>query len=406
MTGAPREFDPFALTGKTDRYAVFKQFRAEAPIARGAPPFPPTRRGVYLFASDLVEQALKHPALPHAPPGDYEAVRNEAAKNFAWGQMIRWMLLSDPPRHAQLRRPVAAWFSETTTRGLEGRLRESAAKLTAAAGSRGNFDVVREVVVPFVVHALDCFLGIEIADIEWFRKRTAHLAVVLDLRQEGGWDDANAAMRDLCTFAERELDRRSAPGEPRLVDAMLDLQRSGQWTRDEVVESTVLFLLTGQETIIDGLGNAIVALAQHPDQAEKLRAGLAVDGRVVDELLRFDAPVQFAGSRIAASDFALDGFAIAAGEPVTAVLASANRDETCFRNADELDLERTDGRRQLSFGSGAHHCIGQHLARLEMRVLLDALYCAMPRWTLDLDGVERRKNISWRGVVSAPARIG
>lgn len=400
------EFDPFALVGNTDRYDIFRQFRAEAGVARGRPPFPPHRSGVYLFRMDQAVRALKHPALPHAPPGAYLAIRAEAAKNFAWDQMTRWMLLADPPRHAQLRRPVAAWFAEANVLRLEGELRTLAATLTRAASDRGTFDAMQDIVNPFVVGALGRFLGIAVPDIEWFKHRTAQLAVILDLRQDGGWDDANAAMRDLCTFVVAAIEGRHRPETPQLVDAMLDLHRAGQWSRDEVVESAVLFLLTGQETIVDALGNAIVALAEHPDQAEKLRAGLAVDDSIVDELLRFDTPVQFAGSRIAAMDFEFEGFAIAAGEPVTAVLASANRDEAYFRDPDRLDLTRRDSRRLLSFGAGIHNCIGQHLARLEMRVAIEALYRSMPKWTLDLDRVGRRKNLSWRGVVSAPARIG
>src|SRR5262249_28765485 len=265
-----------------------RRWHARGLIHRGAPPFPPHESGLYLFGVDIIERALKHPALPQAPAGAYQEMRKaSAAQNFAWDQMTRWMLLSDAPRHGQLRRPVAALFSEASVAQLEAHARHDADALIQAAAARGTFDLVADIFVPFALNGLSRFLGVAIDDFTWFKRRTAQLARVLDLRRDASWEEANIAMRDLRAFAAAAVERPVPKDPPQLVDAMLDLERTGQWTRGDVVDSTTLFLLSGQETIIDALGNAVAALAAHPDEPEKLRRGLAVDDRVVDELLRF-----------------------------------------------------------------------------------------------------------------------
>src|SRR4051812_34734671 len=143
------EFDPFTLDSEGDRYAVFRRLRSSAHVMKGPAPFPPYQSGTYLLGMDVVDRALKHPALMHAPPGAHQATYMPGPDDLAWGQMTRWMLLSDPPRHGLLRRPLAGIFSESSVARLQQQMRSVATGLVTAAVSKGDFDLIQDFTVPF-----------------------------------------------------------------------------------------------------------------------------------------------------------------------------------------------------------------------------------------------------------------
>jgi cytochrome P450 len=151
------------------------------------------------------------------------------------------------------------------------------------------------------------------------------------------------------------------------------------------------------------MGNAFLALEQNPDQRRSLRARADLCGPAAEELLRFEPPVYFTGERVAAADVDLGALKIAEGESVVCVLASANRDPAWIDRPNELDFTRQGVRRSMAFGTGLHTCIGQHLARLEMRTLLQVLYAESPEFSIDTSAVRHRPNIIYRGLTKAPA---
>ncbi|TIW46130.1 MAG: cytochrome P450 [Mesorhizobium sp.] len=175
----------------------------------------------------------------------------------------------------------------------------------------------------------------------------------------------------------------------------------GRWSREDMVANVVFMLFAGQETVVDAFGNAVVALHRFPEQRALLERRLVDWSSAAAELLRFGASVQYAIARIAAEDIDLGNVGIANGEAVVAVLGSGNRDDAVFADGDRLDLTRSPAL-SLTFGTGLHVCLGQHVARIEIAAMLEALFTRAPGWRLDAAGARRRPSLSFHGMSTAP----
>ncbi|MBZ9884452.1 cytochrome P450 [Mesorhizobium sp. CA10] len=226
------------------------------------------------------------------------------------------------------------------------------------------------------------------------------MADALDIRTAQVSEDANQACRELSEWVYHILQtgRISAGG---LVARMLSEAELGRWERDDVVANVVFLLFAGQATVVDTFGNALFALSAFPKQFELLESQTVSWQTAAEELLRYCAPVHYAGARIAAEDLHFAGQFIEAGQGIVPVLASANRDEAVFPAGDSLDL-RSRVPSTLTFGTGLHICLGQHVARLELAALLEALSTVAKGWRLDLEACVRRPSILLFGLKSAP----
>jgi cytochrome P450 PksS len=158
-----------------------------------------------------------------------------------------------------------------------------------------------------------------------------------------------------------------------LLSALVHTQESGErLTEDEVVAMVSLLLIAGHETTVNLIGNGMLALLQHPEQMELLRSDPSLIRSAVEELLRFDSPLETATDRFATQDLTVAGVTIPRGEIVFAAIGSANRDERQFARPDTLDIRR-EPNRHLAFGLGAHYCLGAPLARLEGQIAINTL---------------------------------
>jgi cytochrome P450 len=175
----------------------------------------------------------------------------------------------------------------------------------------------------------------------------------------------------------------------------------GRWSREDLVANIVFMLFAGQETVVDALGNALVALDRFPEQRALLERGVVDWSNAAAELLRYGASVQYAVARIAAHDIDLGDVRIAAGEAVVPVLGSGNRDDAVFPDGDRLDLTRPPAV-SMTFGTGLHVCLGQHVARIEIAAMIEALFTRAPGWRLDAANAERRPSMSFYGMATAP----
>jgi cytochrome P450 len=397
-------FDPMTID-RGDRYKVFERFLASGPAHLGPGPFAAMPATLYIFSRSLVEKALTHRELLQAPEGPYSAVRGVLTKDSVFALLTQTMLFSDPPQHGHLRRPVASLFTATRLAELESEIAALARRHAERCFERKSFDLIQDFAAPYVVGVLSRILGLDIPDGNWLKARTARIADALDFRGDSSLEAANRACVELRDFVESRLGPRCDPAS--ILAAMLALEKDGVWNHEDVVNSCVLFLFAGQETVIDAIGNSALALAQFPEASEELRGRPELCAAAAEELLRFDSPVQFTASRIAATDIVIDGIELAAGQSLVGVLGSANHDPAWCEQPRKLDFHRR-GRSQLaSFGGGIHICLGQHLARMELKSFLDVFY-ARPRatWHLRSDQAARRRNIVFRGVTCAPIVVG
>jgi cytochrome P450 len=227
--------------------------------------------------------------------------------------------------------------------------------------------------------------------------------VELSVSQQEQADADSAAIALRAYFASLAAERRVAPRQD-LASALVAVRDSGAdaaglaFTEDELLQTLTFVFMAGVDTMTNLLANGTAALLAHPRQADLLRARPDLGAAAADEVLRYDAPVQFIG-RVSAADTAIGGVAVPADALVVAILGAANRDPARFTAPDAFDIART-GTTVLSFGGGIHYCLGAPLARLEASTFFPALLTRFPG--LHLAGTPRRRGLVFRGFSYLP----
>jgi len=401
----PSGFDPFEPKSQRARYAYYQRFRQKKPVVWGYPPHPGFASAVYLLSNEAVQVGLAHPRLLQAPDTtQYQSLR--AASFTDIGPVLKSVLFTDPPKHGRLRRPMARHlgFAATARKRFDD-LTLLAGKLLRECRDLERFDFVSDFACPYVVTALMQVLGASFGDSTELKPLTAEMADQFDLRRQRTPDThpRNAA-NELVRKVENTLDVISM--DPDGLASRLDQEyRSGNWTRSDLVANLVFLLFAGQETAVDALGNSVVALASNPAARRQLQTGSVGIEDAIDELLRFDPPLQFATTRVTTESIEICGTVIPADTPVVPVLASANRDEDIFAEADELCLDRQP-MASKTFGHGPHGCVGKHMARIEIAAAIGALMKEIPNWSVDLANVRERNNLTFRGHTAIPMTRG
>jgi cytochrome P450 len=332
---------------------------------------------------------------------------SEAGRPKAGRLKAESLLFMDPPDHTRLRSLVARAFTPKRIADLRPTAEAITADLldeTAAAGASGDaVDLIRSLAYPLPVRIICSLLGVPAADEATFTGWSRALARSLDpsVLRSADVDAAIAgAERDLAAYLEALLAfRRRTPGDD-LLSALLAVEADGdRITAEEVVDLALLLLLAGHETTVNLIGNGVLALLHAPDQLDLLRRTPDLVPGAVDELLRFDSPVQMT-QRVAPEDVDLAGCRVRAGDEILLVLGAANRDPVVFADPHRLDVTR-DARRHVAFGGGIHHCLGASLARVEGQVALSALLARFRH--LELAGPPvRRPTFTLRGLESLP----
>jgi pimeloyl-[acyl-carrier protein] synthase len=317
------------------------------------------------------------------------------------------MLVVDPPYHTRLRALVSRAFTPRVVQRLRPRIEAIVDEALDRAAERGGLDLIEDLAYPLPVTVIAEMLGVPAED--WPRFRGWSRALVASLDPLAGRDERSlAAMLSAREALGGYLSgvvaaRREEPADD-LISALLAVQESGEGlSHGELVVMSNLLLVAGHETTVNLLGNGVLALLRHPQQMALLRERPELIRSAVEELLRWDSPVQLT-ARVALEAFQLGEHRIERGEMLIALLGAANRDPEQFEDADRLDLTR-DPNPHLSFGRGIHFCLGAPLARLEAQVAIGALVARFPR--LRLGGRPRRSpTVTLRGLSHLPLSVG
>jgi len=319
----------------------------------------------------------------------------------------RPFLFRDPPDHTRLRGLVSKAFTPRMVEGLRPRTEQIVGRLLDDALERGEMDAVADFAYPLPVRIICDMLGVPAADEPLFHDWSAALARGLDPEFLLTDEVRQARIDALFSFAEYFFallaDRRRSPGDDLLSQLALAEEHGDMLSEGELLSTAILLLVAGHETTVNLISGGILALLEHPDQLERLRAdpGLARSG--VEEMLRYVSPVQLTG-RSMLEDVAVGEVVLPRGEFVLILVGSANRDPDAFDHPDRLDLGRSDNR-HLGFGFGIHHCLGAPLARLEAQVALPALVRRAGSIELATDLVTYRENVVLRGMTALPVRL-
>ncbi|MFK0292596.1 cytochrome P450 [Streptomyces sp. NPDC090442] len=306
-------------------------------------------------------------------------------------------LMMDPPEHTRLRRLLTGQFTVRRMRQLTPAVEKIVAeRLDAMAAAGGPIDLVRAFALPVPSLVICVLLGVPYADREDFQRDSATL-----IRLDASLDEAQRAHQALTGFLGRLVcAKRAEPGD----DILSGLVRTGELTDEELAGVGVLLLLAGHETTANMIALGTMCLLRHPDQWEALRNDPALMDTAVEELLRYLSVIQYGVRRTALEDVELGGHRIPAGSTVVASLPSGNRDAAHFTgDPDQLDVGRPY-RPHLAFGHGIHQCLGQQLARVEMKAALSALLDRFPdlRLALPAEQVPMRHDMIVYGVHELP----
>jgi cytochrome P450 len=303
------------------------------------------------------------------------------------------MLNRDGDDHLRLRRLVSKAFTPRMIERLRPRIQEIAGDLIDRVSEAGEMELVSEFAFPLPITVIAELLGVPAADRERFREWSG--AVVSPAFTPAGMERADALLGAfveylLALFAER----REEPGED-LVSALVAVEDGGDaLSEEELCSMVVLLIVAGHETTVSLIGNATLALLTHPEERAAVERDPSLLPRAVEELIRYDGPVERTLNRWAAVDVEIRGQRIRRGETVIVVLGAADHDPERFEEPDMLDLAARRESRHLGFGRGRHFCLGAPLARLEAEIALGTLLRRLPGLRLAVPEEE----LCWRPV--------
>ncbi|HZU78517.1 MAG TPA: cytochrome P450 [Acidimicrobiales bacterium] len=404
MTDTAAVYNPFEPGFTDDPYPQYRMLRETDPVHHS--PF-----GIWaLFHHADVLRLLRDPELSvedaNANPTPLTQIVDDALaeRPDTGGQA---MLNRDPPDHTRLRRLVSKAFTPRMIESLAPRVAELVEQSLDEMAERGGGDVIGDLAFPLPFQVITELLGMPDADgnqlREWSGLLVRVLEPVVDPDLLRSIADAGAKMTELVLDAI-EWKRRNPADD--LLTALIAAEEQGEvLSADELAAQVMLLYIAGHETTVNLIGNGTLALLRHRPQFDRLAREPELAGGAVDELLRFDSPVQMS-RRITLQELQVGDKTIEAGAFVVLVLASANRDRAQWGDdADELDIARADAKGHVSFGGGHHLCLGAALARLEGRLALEGLARRFP--SLELAGTPVwNGRINLRGLDTLPVAVG
>ncbi|MFD7661813.1 cytochrome P450 [Streptomyces sp. NPDC059788] len=395
-------------------YPVYRRYLEAAPVHRGASEAgrPDT---YYVFSYDEVVRVLSDrgfgrdarvasgdPGAASVPiPAEYRALRTIVEN---------WLVFLDPPRHTELRSLLGKEFSPSMVAGLRPRIAQIAHGLLERLGRHGEADLVEGFAAPFPILVICELLGVPPEHQAWLRAEAVALQEASSTRSRngtGGYARAEAAAREFDRYFREEVRRRRGDDRADLLTLLVRARDGGApLSVDGIVGTCVHLLTAGHETTTNLLAKAVLTLRAHPRVLDGLRGAPESLPGAVEELLRYDPPVQ-AVTRWAYRDSRLGGQDVPRGSRVIALLGSANRDPGRFPRPDELDIHRPADR-NLGFGLGIHYCLGATLARAEAEIGLKALLDGLPALGSGGQQVEYADDMVFHGpkrlVLSMPGR--
>lgn len=310
------------------------------------------------------------------------------------GRETTMLISCDPPDHTRLRNLVNRAFTPRMVAELEPRIQEITDQLIEQALPNGEFDLIEELAIPLPVTIIAEILGVEPERRGDFKRWSD--SVVAQRSSEEETEAHEQLMDGFMSYFEETIERRRRAPKDDLISTLVQAEEQQRAiTSDELVAFTLLLLVAGNETTTNLIGNAVLALVEHPDELTKVLDDRSLIPNLVEETLRYDAPVQFL-FRKAMEDVELAGTTIPKDAIVLPIYASANRDERKYPEPDRFDVTR-DTQGHLAFGHGSHFCLGAPLARLEAKIALETLLLRLRDLTLREERIERLDSPFLRG---------
>lgn len=396
-------FNPFLPEFRRDPYPRYAALRQRNPVY-----FSPMLRGWVLTRYRDIAAVLHDPR--------YSVDRSQAdifrllqpfegvPPDFAEA-ISRNLLMLDPPDHTRLRRLVNRAFTPRMVQALRPRIQQIVDELLDEHGQASEMDLVPAFAYPLPVTVIAEMLGVPAADRERFKRWSEALISLIDpLQMTNGLGPAQRAYEEFGAYARGVFAERRRQPRDDLISALVAVDEQGEaLTESELLSLCMLILGAGHETTANLIANSVLALLRHPDQRRRLQDDPSLMPTAVEELLRYDSPVQLT-DRVATEDADIDGHPIRKGQLVGLLIGAANRDPERFTDPDRLDVARSDND-HLAFSRGVHFCLGAALARVEAEIALGSLLRRYPDFSASLEGLEWKRSVVLRGVKSLRLRL-
>jgi unspecific monooxygenase len=398
-------FDPWDPAFLTDPYPAYAELRAQGRVRY----FEPTNQwlvGHHADVSALLRDRRLGRTYQHrftheefgrsAPPPEHEPFHTLNDHG---------MLDLEPPDHTRIRRLVSKAFTPRTVERLKPYVQNLADELVSALVAQGGGDLLKDVAEPLPVAVIAEMLGIPESDRAPLRPWSADICGMYELNPSE--DTAARAVRASAEFSDYLRDliaaRRKEPGED-LISGLIEAHDEGdRLTEQEMISTAVLLLNAGHEATVNATVNGWYALFRNPSQLEMLRADHKLIPSAIEELMRYDTPLQLF-ERWVLDDIEIAGTTIPRGAEIAMLFGSANHDPAVFQNPSALDLTREDNP-HISFSAGIHYCIGAPLARIELAASMGALLERAPTLRLASEP-ERKPNFVIRGLEGLAVEVG
>ena len=395
--------------GRADPYPLYRELRDTAPVLRSS--FGP----IVLSRYDDCLTALRDPrlgrgtALRAAGEGpslgfagfDIDPEQRQAFFERAGNNM----LFADPPDHTRLRRLVSRAFTPHRIEGLRPAVEQMVAGYLDNMVDAGDVDVMTTLAFPLPVTVIGELVGVPAPDRAGFQPLVRAGTAALDPAADpAALHTATAAMDQMrAYFLDLVAERRRTPGEDLLSGLVAACEAGDALSDDEVVATAILLFAAGFETTTNLIGNGLLALLRHPDQLARWRHDPSLAHAAVEELLRWDSPVQL-NMRTALERAEVAGEPLPRGETVVVLQGGANRDPERFDEPESFDVGRADNA-PISFGWGIHHCLGAALARMEGEVVFNALLARCSTIDSRVDEPQWRPTMTLRGLAALPVTV-
>jgi cytochrome P450 len=376
MMNAPVIFNPFVPSYRRNPYLQLDRLRAAEPVHRSDA----LQAWILTRYEDVLRVLRDHETFSsdaRNAGGQIAAAIAEQRSNSPLGD-TRSVLASDPPEHTFLRGIVNRAFTPRSVEALRPRMQEITDGLLAAAPETGEWDLMAGLAQPLPVIVIAELLGIPPEDRVQFKAWSDRIALTTDIMQSPETiESIRTATAEIIAYFEGHVaDRRRQPRED-LISALVSAENEGRrLTGAEVLAFAILLLVAGNETTTNLIGTGMRTLLAHPEALAALRADPDRIPAAIEEMLRYDSPVQGI-VRFATRDTQIGDRAIAKGDVVMGMTGAANRDPDQFPEPATFDLARDDAR-HLAFGQGIHYCVGAPLARVEAAIAFRAL---LERWS-------------------------
>jgi cytochrome P450 len=394
--------NPFIPEVIEDPYKFYRRYRELDPVHWGLSANPQLSGSWYLFRYEDVVYVLESPKFGREASRvreDGEGAPVPAAYKGFRSMVSNWMVFRDPPDHTRLRSLVNKVFSPRMVENIRPAIFGIADSLLDRVQARGEMDLVEDFAFPLPVMVIATLLGVDPQDHPMFREWALALQHASASRLTPSpevYAQAEQATWGFIEYFKKAITQRHTEPRQDLITALAKAQDEGNKLNDEEILATCIHLLTaGHETTINLIAKATLALLHNPDTLKLLRSHPELIAGAVEELIRYDSPVQMV-SRWAFADVEIGSKLIRRGDSVGLILGSANRDPARFHQADVLDIQRQDCK-HCGFGSGIHFCLGAALTRAEATIALNVLLNRLPELRLIDEKVEWANNIVFHG---------